>query len=123
MKNPILPTALPLALAATALATPTPLAAQTFGERVVINGDQILVAATRGASGGAVYIYNRSGGTWVETGRLMGPEPAEGDGFGTSMATSGDRLLVTPPSGPFHPRRAAPSTPTCGLGRSGGPTG
>ena len=109
MKNLLLPTALSLALAATAMATPTPLAAQTFGERVVISGDQVLVAATRGASGGAVYIYNRSGGTWVETGRLMGPEPSEGDGFGTSMAASGNRLLITsfrpfpaPASGAVH---------------------
>ena len=109
MKKLPLPTALPLALAATALATPDPLPAQTFGEGIVINGDQILVAATRGMSGGTVYVYNRSGDTWVETGRLMGPDPAEGDGFGTSMAASGDRLLVTsfrpfppPASGAVH---------------------
>ena len=102
-----LPTA--LALAAIALAAPTPVTAQFFGEGVVISGDQILVAATRGMSGGTVYVYGRSGGTWVETGRLMAPEPAEGDGFGTSMAASGDRLLVTsyrpfppPSSGAVH---------------------
>ena len=106
MKKLILPTA--LSLAAIALATalalgpPTPLAAQSFGEGVVINGDQILVAASRGMSGGAVYIYSRSGDSWVETGRLMGPDPAEGDGFGTSMAASGDRLLITSFS-PFPP--------------------
>ncbi len=76
--------------------------AQGFGEGVVVNGDEILVAATRGANGGAVYVYTLSGGEWTETGRLMGPEPAEGDGFGTDMAVSGDRLLVTHFS-PFPP--------------------
>ena len=107
-----LPTALALAataLALPALATPPPVTAQGFGEGVVISGDHILVAATRGMSGGVVYVYSRSGNTWVESGRLMGPDPAEGDGFGTSMAASGDRLLVTsfrpfppPASGAVH---------------------
>ena len=78
------------------------LSAQGFGEGVVVNGDEILVAATRGASGGAVYIYTRSGDGWTETGKLMGPDPAEGDGFGTGMAVSGDRLLITHFS-PFPP--------------------
>ena len=98
---PLAATAIAIA-AATAIAAPAPLPAQTFGEGVVISADQILVAATRGASGGAIYVYNRSGGAWVETGRLMGPDPAEGDGFGTAMAASGDRLLVTSFS-PFPP--------------------
>ncbi len=103
MNRRLLPTALSLAaIALSTFAHPTPLAAQSFGEGVVINGDQILVAATRGMSGGAVYIYSRSGDTWVETGRLTHPDPAEGDGFGTSMAASGDRLLVTSFS-PFPP--------------------
>ena len=98
---PLATTAIAIA-AATAIAAPAPLPAQSFGEGVVISADQILVAATRGASGGAVYVYNRSGGTWVETGRLMAPDPAESDGFGTAMAASGDRLLVTSFS-PFPP--------------------
>ena len=78
------------------------LGAQGFGEGVVVNGDEILVAATRGPDGGVLYVYTRSGNGWMETGRLMGLEPAEGDGFGTDMAVSGDRLLVTSFS-PFPP--------------------
>ena len=82
------------------------LSAQGFGEGVVVNGDEILVAATRGPDGGVLYVYTRSGDGWAETGRLRGPEPAEGDGFGTSMAVSGDRLLVTSFS-PFPPASGA----------------
>ena len=78
------------------------LSAQGFGEGVVVNGDEILVAATRGSGGGVVYVYTRGGNGWMETGRLTGPEPAEGDGFGTDMAVSGDRLLVSSFS-PFPP--------------------
>ena len=81
------------------------LGAQGFGGGVVVAGDQILVSESRGSSGGVVHVYTRSGDGWMETGRLTAPEPAEGDGFGTTMTVSGDRLLVTswspfpPPSG------------------------
>ena len=68
--------------------------AQGFGDGVVVAGGQILVAESRNSSGGMVYIYSRGAGGWVESGRLTAPEPAEGDGFGTAMAVSGDRLLV-----------------------------
>ena len=69
--------------------------AQGFGDGVVVAGDQILVAESRNSSGGVVYIYTRGAGGWEESQRLMAPEPAEGDGFGTAMAVSGDRLLVS----------------------------
>ena len=42
-----------------------------------------------------MHIYTRSGDEWVETGRLLPPEPSEGNGFGFSLAHSGNRLLVT----------------------------
>ncbi len=76
---------------------PGSLLAQGFASSVVVAGDEILVAESRagGADGGVVYIYTRSGDTWVQTGRLTHPEPSEGNGFGISMAHSGDRLLVT----------------------------
>ena len=76
---------------------PGSLLAQGFASSVVVAGDEILVAESRarGADGGVVYIYTRSGDTWVQTGRFTHPEPSEGNGFGISMAHSGDRLLVT----------------------------
>ena len=83
-----------LSLAVTGLLS-GPVSAQGFGDGVVVAGDQILVAESRNSNGGVVYIYTRGAGGWVESGRLMAPEPAEGDGFGTAMAVSGNRLLVT----------------------------
>ncbi len=76
---------------------PGSLLAQGFASGVVVAGDEILVAESRagGADGGVVHIYTRSGDEWVETGRLLHPAPSEGNGFGFSMAHSGNRLLVT----------------------------
>ena len=84
------------------------LRAQAFGSSVAVAGDRILVAETRAPSGGVVYVYTQSGDGWMETGRLMAPEPSEGDGFGSAIAVSGDRMLVTsrstsrPPNGAVH---------------------
>ena len=83
-----------------------PVSAQGFGSGVVVAGDQILVAESRAVSGGVVYIYTRGAGGWVESGTLTALEPAEGDGFGTAMTVSGDRMLVTSFS-PFPPASGA----------------
>ena len=69
--------------------------AQGFGGAVAVAGDQVLVAQSRGPDGGTVYIYTMAGGGWVEAGSIISPEPAQGDGFGTGLAVSGGRLLVT----------------------------
>ena len=76
---------------------PGSLLAQGFASSVVVAGDEILIAESRarGADGGVVHIYSRRGDVWVETGKLAHPEPSEGNGFGFSLAHSGDRLLVT----------------------------
>ena len=68
--------------------------AQGFGGAVAVAGDQVLVAQSRGPDGGTVYIYTMAGGEWVESGRIISPEPAQGDGFATGLAVSGGRLLV-----------------------------
>ncbi len=45
---------------------------------------------------GLVYIYNKdANGEWVLTGKLTADDAVEGDRFGTSIATTGDRLIVS----------------------------
>ncbi len=85
------------ALALGSLGVPLSLLAQGFASSVAVAGDEVLVSETGGggSGGGVVYIYTRSGDAWVETGRLVHPDPSENDGFGISLAVSGDRLLVT----------------------------
>ena len=83
-------------LAIGSLGVPGLLTAQGFASSVVVTGDEVLVAQSRGgeAGGGVVYIYTQSGGDWVETGSITHPQPSANDGFGMNLATSGDRLLV-----------------------------
>jgi len=76
---------------------PGSLQAQGFASSVVVAGDEILVAEPRagGDEGGIVYVYTRTADGWAEGARLTHPEPSAENGFGMSLALSGDRLLVT----------------------------
>lgn len=69
-----------------------------FGLRLAIDGDTLVVAANRddenGVDAGAVYVFERDGGTWGETQKLLAADGAANDWFGSSVALSGDRLAV-----------------------------
>jgi hypothetical protein len=84
-----------------------------FGHKVAISGDTIVVAASRegsnqttitngsGASSnnlsafsGAAYIFVRSGTSWTQQAYLKSPNSEYGDGFGYSVAISGDTIVV-----------------------------
>ena len=76
-----------------------------FGASVAIDGDTLLVAAPGEDGGpgdplpgaGAIYIFERNlggPGNWSETKKLMAADPQEGAVFGTSVAISGDTLVV-----------------------------
>ena len=88
--------------------------AQGFGGVVAVAGDEVLVAQSRGASGGAVHVYTRDGGEWVESASIVSPDAAEGDGFGSAMAISGGRLLVASMPMPVRARQGPPSPPEPG---------
>jgi hypothetical protein len=60
-----------------------PAANQFFGLNVAIDGDRIAVGAI-----GAVYLFERSGSTWTQTGRIARSPLARG------MALDGERLAV-----------------------------
>ena len=83
-------------LALGSLGVPGSLLAQGFASSVVVAGEEVLVAESRGGDSraGIVYVYERTGTGWAETGRLIHPQPSEDGGFGTNLAVSGDRLLV-----------------------------
>lgn len=85
-----------------------------FGGSVAIEGDTIVVGATREASNatgvngdqtnnaaqnaGAAYIFIRSAGAWSFQAYLKASNTGAGDQFGTSVAISGNTLLVGAPS-------------------------
>ncbi|HEY7184267.1 MAG TPA: PxKF domain-containing protein [Blastocatellia bacterium] len=74
-------------------------AGDLFGLSVAISGDTVVVGAPdkNGAAGlnpGSVYVFARSGGVWSQQQKLEAPDAAENDEFGSSVAISGDTVVV-----------------------------
>ena len=74
-----------------------------FGSSVAVAGDLVVVAAVldddEGADAGAAYVYEPNGsGGWSET-KLTATDAAAGDGFGSSVAVAGNRVIVSASSG------------------------
>lgn len=81
-----------------------------FGSAVALAGDTLVVSADQEASGatgvngdqsnnsapnaGAVYVFVRSGGSWSQQAYLKASNTGGGDLFGTSVAISGDTVVV-----------------------------
>ena len=82
-----------------------------FGYSVAVDGDTIIVGATSedsnatgvdgnqndnsAATAGAVYVFVRNGVTWTQQAYLKASNTNAGDGLGTSVALSGDTMVVT----------------------------
>ena len=70
-----------------------------FGYSVALSGDICVIGATSwaGQAGKAAYVYERQpNGLWEESARLQ-PEGLSGDGFGSSVATDGESIVVGVP--------------------------
>jgi hypothetical protein len=73
-----------------------------LGSSVAISGDTAVVGAPSADGTGQVVVFVRSGTTWTEQQVLNAPSPMPDQAFGSSVALSGDTLLVgalnpTPP--------------------------
>ncbi len=84
----------------------------TFGASVAVSGDTVVVGATEedsdatgvngdpndnGFQNGAVYVFTRSGTTWMQQAYLKGSNTGQFDGFGYAVAINGDDLVVGTP--------------------------
>lgn len=74
-------------------------AGDQFSDSVAISGSTIIVGAPRKKIGsnrlqGAVYVFERQGGNWVETQRLIASDGLEFDFFGGTVAISGSTIVV-----------------------------
>lgn len=70
-----------------------------FGASLAVDGDVLAVGALRQNGGsGAVYVFDRRDGRWVETARLTTGDVAAADRFGASIALAGDRIVVGAPA-------------------------
>ena len=68
-----------------------------FGSAIALSGDIAIVGAPGEGAGGTVYVFTRSGSSWSQSEKLTDPDAIDelaGDEFGTSLALSGDTLLV-----------------------------
>jgi len=97
-----------------------------FGATLAADGSLLAVGAPHAAGGGAVYLFERAGSGWRQVARVAPPAGGEHDGFGQSLALSGDLLVVGAPGrdsargAAYAVRRAAGGwgSPTA-LGRGG----
>jgi hypothetical protein len=70
----------------------------TFGSAVAIDGDILVVGAPNAMGAdvvtGASYVFRFDGAVWAEEKKLFATDGRTSDGFGASVAVSGDVLLV-----------------------------
>ena len=70
-----------------------------FGDAVAVDVDTIVIGAPVQNSGtGAVYIFERSGSSWIEVQKLLTPSPMSTDQFGAAVALTGGVLVVSSPN-------------------------
>ena len=69
-----------------------------FGNEMCLNGDTLVVGASRddgnGENAGAVHVFSRTAGTWTHAARIVSDDIAAGDDFGGGLALDGDTMLV-----------------------------
>jgi uncharacterized protein (TIGR03437 family) len=75
-----------------------------FGRSVAVSGDTLVVGASGDDIGannnqGSAYVFVRSGGVWSFQQKLTANDGVTGDGFGRSVAISGDTVAVSSFSG------------------------
>jgi hypothetical protein len=70
-----------------------------FGSSVAICGETVVVGAflndgAAGADQGSAYVFTRNSGVWTLQQKLEASDAAAGDGFGYSLAISGETVMV-----------------------------
>ena len=73
-----------------------------LGSSVAISGETVVVGApddddAAGSRQGSAYVFVRSGGVWSQQQKLLASDGAEEDRFGTSVAISGETVVVGAP--------------------------
>jgi MYXO-CTERM domain-containing protein len=85
-------------------ATLSGLPSSGFGSALAVDAGTLIIGAPLDVSQtprGAAHVYVRAGNQWTEQAKLIA-EPADADGFGTSVAVSGDTALVAVGTGAVH---------------------
>jgi hypothetical protein len=69
-----------------------------FGYTVSLNGDTALIGTMydddNGEDSGSVYVFTRTGSTWIQQAKLLASDGAPGDAFGYSVSIDGNSALI-----------------------------
>jgi len=69
-----------------------------FGADVSISGSTAVVGSplddSPSSNAGSAYVYNRTGGGWIQAQKLIASDPVIGDNFGVSVAIVGDKVVI-----------------------------
>jgi len=70
----------------------------TFGCSVSLSGDTVLIGADgdsdNGYNSGSSYLFTRTDNTWIQQEKLLPPDGAAWDFFGTTVALAGNNALI-----------------------------
>ena len=73
----------------------------TFGGNVALSGNTIVVGSMRdddsGEDSGSAYVFTRSNGIWNQLAKISAADGAKGNGFGQSLALSGNTVIIGSP--------------------------
>jgi hypothetical protein len=71
-------------------------AGDRFGKSVAVSGNTAIVGANSSNTGnqGSVYVFVRSGTSWVQQAQLLASDGELNDNFGSSVAIDGDTIVV-----------------------------
>jgi FG-GAP repeat len=68
--------------------------ADLLGCAVAVSGDTMVVGAVQQARAGAAYVFVRNAGVWTQQAKLAASDGNANDEFGSTVAISGDTILV-----------------------------
>ena len=73
--------------------------ASSFGYSIAVDGDRAVLGAGGATvdgidAAGAAFVFERSGGTWAQTGRIANPEPSLRDFFAYSVGIEGETVVA-----------------------------
>jgi len=78
-----------------------PTAGKQFGEAVAIDADTVAVSAIGdddgGVDAGAIYVFTRSGDSWIQQAKLLSNDPRPGNALGVSLGLDGGTLVAGSP--------------------------
>ncbi len=85
---------------------------QEFGLGLAFDGETLMINGERDSTGvaGAVFVFERIGGGWVETQMLSGGSPGGGLGFGREIVFEGDSAFIVSPGSAVHEFQRAGGT-------------